>query len=59
MKLQKKCSMFIPSAFEQRIDGELKGNFSELLTVKITRNMAKSINNPLVFKLRHLEMKRL
>lgn len=28
-----------------------KGNFSELLTVKITRSVAQSINNPLVFKL--------
>lgn len=27
------------------------GNFSELLTVKITRSVAKSINNPSVFKL--------
>lgn len=30
---------------------DCKGNFSELFTVKITRNVAKSINIPLVFKL--------
>lgn len=30
---------------------DCKGNFSELLTVKITRSVAKSINNSLVFKL--------
>lgn len=30
---------------------DCKGNFSELLTVKITRSVSKSINNLLVFKL--------
>lgn len=30
---------------------DCKGNFSDLLTVKTTRSMAKSINNSLVFKL--------
>lgn len=35
------------SAFEQCMHDGCKGNFSELLT----RSIAKSINNPLVFKL--------